>query len=160
MTLALTFYSIGTWGEHIEKRLRLWHIVFFILGLCADSFGTALMTEMADPAKKDLLHGITGAAALFLMAVHALWAILTYWKGSPKAKRNFQQVQRLCLGLLADTLRTGHRTGHEVRVYLSASYKEREAAFHKAASLSNGDMVPPFAYHDSMVVISLSKSCK
>lgn len=81
MTLALTFYSIGTWGEHIEKRLRLWHIVFFILGLCADSFGTALMTEMADPAKKDLLHGITGAAALFLMAVHALWAILTYGKG-------------------------------------------------------------------------------
>ena len=91
MTLALTFYSIGTWGEHIEKRLRLWHIVFFILGLCADSFGTALMTEMADPAKKDLLHGITGAAALFLMAIHALWAILTYWKGSPKAKRNFSK---------------------------------------------------------------------
>lgn len=25
------------------------------------------------------------------MAVHALWAILTYWKGSMKAKRNFSK---------------------------------------------------------------------
>lgn len=91
MTLALVFYSIGTWGERIEKRLRLWHIVFFLLGLCADSFGTALMTEMNDPVNKDVLHSITGAAALFLMAVHALWAILTYWKGSMKAKRNFSK---------------------------------------------------------------------
>ena len=53
MTLALVFYSIGTWGERIKKRLRLWHIVFFLLGLCADSFGTALMTEMNDPVNKD-----------------------------------------------------------------------------------------------------------
>ena len=30
MTLALVFYSIGTWAERIEKRLRLWHIVFFL----------------------------------------------------------------------------------------------------------------------------------
>ena len=56
MTLALVFYSIGTWGERIEKRLRLWHIVFFLLGLCADSFGTALMTEMNDPVNKDVLQ--------------------------------------------------------------------------------------------------------
>lgn len=142
MTLALTFYSIGTWGEHIEKRLRLWHIVFFILGLCADSFGTALMTEMADPAKKDLLHGITGAARPLSNGRTRPLGHSHLLEREPEGKTQFQQVQRLCLGLLADTLRTGHRTGHEVRVYLSASYKEREAAFHKAASLSNRDMVP------------------
>lgn len=86
ITLALIFYSIGTWSEHFQKGLRLWHIVFFVLGLCADSLGTAMMMEIADPMK-----GITGALALLLMAIHAAWAIYTYWKGSPKAKQNFSK---------------------------------------------------------------------
>lgn len=71
ITLALIFYSIGTWSEHFQKGLRLWHIVFFVLGLCADSLGTAMMMEIADPMKGNALHGITGALALLLMAIHA-----------------------------------------------------------------------------------------
>ena len=92
ITLALIFYSIGTWSEHFQKGLRLWHIVFFVLGLCADSLGTAMMMEIADPMKGNALHGITGALALLLMAIHAAWAIYTYWKGSPKAKQNFSKI--------------------------------------------------------------------
>ena len=53
ITLALIFYSIGTWSEHFQKGLRLWHIVFFVLGLCADSLGTAMMMEIADPMKQN-----------------------------------------------------------------------------------------------------------
>ena len=30
--------------------------------------------------KENALHGITGALALILMAIHAAWAIYTYWK--------------------------------------------------------------------------------
>ena len=41
--------------------------------------------------KMDLVHGSTGMLALVLMAVHAVWAILTYWKGSTKAKQNFSK---------------------------------------------------------------------
>lgn len=90
MTLALAFYSLGTWAERIQRRLKFWHIVFFVLGLCADSFGTAVMADVAG-GQMNALHGITGALALLLMFVHAVWAIWTYWRGSPRAKRNFSK---------------------------------------------------------------------
>lgn len=90
MTLALIFYSLGTWAERIQKMLKLWHIVCFCLGLTADSFGTAVMADVAG-GKMDLLHGSTGMLALILMAVHAVWAILTYWRGSLRAKQNFSK---------------------------------------------------------------------
>lgn len=90
MTLALAFYSLGTWAERIQGVLKLWHILFFVLGLCADSFGTAVMTDMAGD-NMDALHGTTGALALLLMFVHAAWAVWTYWKGSPRAKQNFSK---------------------------------------------------------------------
>ena len=91
ITLALVFYSIGTWAERVQKVLKLWHIVFFLLGLMADSFGTAVMSEIAGDAGTSVLHGITGLMAIILMAVHAIWAIWTYWQGSPRAKQNFSR---------------------------------------------------------------------
>ena len=90
MTLALAFYSLGTWAERIQGVLKLWQILFFVLGLCADSFGTAVMTDMAGD-NMDALHGTTGALALLLMFVHAAWAVWTDWKGSPRAKQNFSK---------------------------------------------------------------------
>lgn len=91
ITLALVFYSIGTWAERVQKVLKLWHIVFFLLGLVADSFGTAVMSEIAGDAGTSVLHGITGLMAIILMAVHAIWAIWTYWQGSPRAKQKFSR---------------------------------------------------------------------
>lgn len=90
MTLALTFYSVGTWGEHLQHRLKLWHICFFCLGLTADSFGTAVMGQIAGDSM-DRLHAVTGAVALVLMFIHAAWAIYTYWWGCERAKKNFSK---------------------------------------------------------------------
>ena len=47
ISLALVFYSIGTWAERIQRTLKLWHIIFFLFGLCADTLGTALMSQIA-----------------------------------------------------------------------------------------------------------------
>ena len=92
ITLALVFYTIGTWAEKVQGRLKLWHIVFFLLGLVADSLGTAIMSDIAgQKGDVDPLHGITGMLAIVLMAIHAVWAIVTYWKGNEKAMRNFSK---------------------------------------------------------------------
>ena len=91
--LALVFYSIGTWAERIQRTLKLWHIIFFLFGLCADTLGTALMSQIASAnvGNTDPLHAVTGLLAIILMAIHALWAIWTYWKGNEKAKKNFSR---------------------------------------------------------------------
>lgn len=63
MTLALTFYSLGTWAERVQKMLKLWHIVCFCLGLAADSFGTAVMADVA------------GGKWIFCMALRGCWPL-------------------------------------------------------------------------------------
>ena len=37
------------------------------------------------------LHAVLGSIAVFLMAIHALWAFWTFRKGSARAKRNFSR---------------------------------------------------------------------
>ena len=92
ITLALVFYTVGTWAEKMQGELRLWHIVFFLLGLTADTLGTAIMAGIAgEKGNVSPLHGVTGMLAIVLMAIHAAWAIGTYWKGSEKALRNFSK---------------------------------------------------------------------
>ena len=93
ITLALVFYTIGTWAERLQKVLKKWHIVFFVLGLCADTLGTVIMSDIADASGGgvDSLHAITGLLAIILMAIHAVWAVWTYWKGSENAKQNFSR---------------------------------------------------------------------
>lgn len=73
ITLALVFYSIGVWSERIAGRLKLWHLVFFYLGLVCDTVGTGMMLRFAGGLTFDV-HGITGALAIVLMLVHAAWA--------------------------------------------------------------------------------------
>ncbi|WP_303010676.1 HsmA family protein [uncultured Bacteroides sp.] len=89
---ALVFYTVGVWGERLQKKLKSWHIAFFLFGLVADAVGTSLMEHLAEQARlHDELHAITGIIAILLMFVHVLWAIWTYVKGSPKAKRHFNR---------------------------------------------------------------------
>lgn len=96
ITLALVFYSIGTWAERIQRNLKGWHIICFLLGLAADSIGTGIMSSLVrESGKSDLLHGITGLTAIILMGLHAGWAVWTYWKGSEKAKQNFSRFSIL-----------------------------------------------------------------
>ena len=92
ITSALIFYTIGVWGERLQKKLKFWHIVFFLLGLSADTVGTGLMEHIAQLTHlHDEVHTITGVIAILLMMVHAMWAIGTYTKGSAKAKAHFNR---------------------------------------------------------------------
>lgn len=92
ITLALIFYTIGTWAERLQKTLKIWHVVFFLLGLTADTLGTSIMSRIVNESGgEEVLHAITGLLALILMAVHAIWAIWTYWRGSEKAKQNLSK---------------------------------------------------------------------
>lgn len=89
---ALVFYSIGVWGERLQKKLKFWHIAFFLIGLIADTVGTSLMEHIAELTHlHDEIHTVTGTIAILLMFAHALWAIWTYVKGSAKAKKHFNR---------------------------------------------------------------------
>ena len=61
INLALIFYSIGVWSERIQGRLKVWHTVFFWLGLVCDTVGTGMMFEMAGGLTYDV-HGLIGFA--------------------------------------------------------------------------------------------------
>lgn len=100
---ALVFYTIGVWGERIQKKLKAWHVAFFVAGLFADAVGTGLMEQIAQmTGLQDNLHTITGIIAIVLMFIHALWALWTYFKGSRKAKAHFNRFSILvwCIWLI------------------------------------------------------------
>ena len=94
ITLALVFYSIGVWSERIAGELKAWHLVFFVLGLICDTWGTGLMFEFAGGMQFDI-HGITGLIAILLMLVHALWAYIVLRNNDEKAIKNFHKLSVL-----------------------------------------------------------------
>ncbi|PKQ19914.1 MAG: TIGR03987 family protein [Actinobacteria bacterium HGW-Actinobacteria-6] len=79
ITLALVFYSVGVWSERIAGRLKVWHLVFFCLGLICDTWGTAMMFDFAEGMTFDV-HGVTGTLAIVLMFIHAAWAAIVLWR--------------------------------------------------------------------------------
>ena len=90
ITLALAFYSIGVWSERFQGRLKPWHLVFFILGLICDTWGTGLMLDFAGGLSFDI-HGISGLIAIILMFVHAVWALIVLIRKDEKAIQNFHK---------------------------------------------------------------------
>jgi uncharacterized repeat protein (TIGR03987 family) len=90
ITIALVFYSIGVWSERIQGRLKLWHLVFFILGLICDTWGTGLMLDFAGGLTFDI-HGLSGLIAILLMFVHAVWAGVVLYRKDEKAIQNFHK---------------------------------------------------------------------
>jgi len=90
ITLALVFYSIGVWSERIAGRLKNWHLVFFVLGLICDTWGTGLMLDFAGGMTSDI-HGITGLIAILLMLIHAVWAFIVLRKKDENAIQNFHK---------------------------------------------------------------------
>ncbi len=92
ITSALVCYTIGVWGERLQHRLKLWHVVLFCLGVSADIAGTSLMEHIARvTGDHDRLHTVTGLIAVVLMLVHAAWAVRTYAEGSDRARRRFSR---------------------------------------------------------------------
>ena len=90
MASALVFYSIGVWSERISSQLKPWHLIFFVLGLICDTWGTGMMFEMVGGMTFDI-HGITGVIAILLMFIHAVWAFVVLKKKDAKAIHNFHK---------------------------------------------------------------------
>jgi uncharacterized repeat protein (TIGR03987 family) len=90
ITAALVFYSIGVWAERILGRLKWWHLVFFILGLTFDTWGTGMMLKFVGGLSFDI-HGITGVIAILLMFIHAVWALVVLLKQDETAIQTFHK---------------------------------------------------------------------
>ena len=90
INLALLFYSIGVWSERLQGRLKVWHTVFFVLGLICDTWGTGLMFAFVGGMSYDI-HGFSGLLAIILMLVHAVWAIFVLVKKDEKMIVNFHR---------------------------------------------------------------------
>lgn len=105
ISLALVFYTIGVWAEHLKKTLTWPHVVLFGLGLLFDASGTEVMRRIAASGNSTMSNApdgslaqilsmtmaITGLIALILMAIHFFWALIVAANGSPKAKAVFHR---------------------------------------------------------------------
>lgn len=91
ITSALAFYTIGVWGERIQRTLKQWHLALFWLGLTFDTIGTTLMGEIANGGFRLNFHGITGLLAIILMLCHAFWATLVLIENNGTQKANFHK---------------------------------------------------------------------
>ena len=77
---ACIFYTIGVWSEKIKKRLVVWNLIFFYLGLVCDTIGTGAMALLSGSLIKFNFHGITGMTAILLMLFHAVWATIVLYR--------------------------------------------------------------------------------
>jgi len=87
---ALLFYSIGVWSERLQGRLKVWHTVFFWMGLVCDTWGTGMMFEFVGGMTFDV-HGISGLLAIILMFIHAIWATYVLLRKDEKMIVNFHK---------------------------------------------------------------------
>lgn len=87
---ALLFYSIGVWSERIQGRLKVWHTLFFYLGLICDTWGTGMMFDYVGGMTRDI-HGISGLLAIILMFIHAIWATVVLTRQDEKMILNFHK---------------------------------------------------------------------
>ncbi|GCE23891.1 HsmA family protein [Dictyobacter kobayashii] len=92
MTVALILYTIGVWSERIAKYLKAWHLFFFWGGLLFDSAGTEMMHLLAGGQFDISLHSMTGAVALLLMGMHAIWATIVLRRNRKQEIENFHRL--------------------------------------------------------------------
>lgn len=97
ITLALVFYTIGVWAERLQRTLKPWHVVMFVIGLICDSSGTFVMGRIQDAGQStqagpltDLMM-ITGLIALILMLIHAVWAVVVLVRNREHEKATFHK---------------------------------------------------------------------
>ncbi|MEJ2206896.1 MAG: HsmA family protein [Gemmatimonadota bacterium] len=91
INLALIFYSLGVWAEHLKRYLVGWHVAAFWTGFFFDVSGTLAMDLLEPGIDWSSLHTITGQIALWLMFAHAVWATRVVRRGSEHAKRRFHR---------------------------------------------------------------------
>lgn len=90
INLALIFYSIGVWSERLQGRLKVWHTVFFWIGLICDTWGTGMMFEYVGGMSYDV-HGFSGVLAIALMLIHAIWATIVLARKNEKMIVSFHK---------------------------------------------------------------------
>ncbi|UTW66554.1 TIGR03987 family protein [bacterium SCSIO 12643] len=93
-TLALIFYSIGVWSERLQKTLKPWHLLFFWLGLIADTLGTIYVKQQVGILIFNL-HTLTGMLGLMFMIIHAIWATTIIIKKDPNKLYTFHKFSLL-----------------------------------------------------------------
>ena len=99
ITAALIFYTIGVFGEKKEGSLKKKHVIIFWIGLLCDTIGTKSMSIIAKESNGGIftggLHGITGALAIILMLIHAVWATFVLYKGNEEKKLFFHKFSMI-----------------------------------------------------------------
>lgn len=98
MVLALTFYSLGVWGEKLSGGLKGKHLAFFWTGFVFDSLGTWSMGEIS-AGWEFSVHSVTGFLALVLMAIHAVWATVVYARKKPQELVGFHKLSLVVWGI-------------------------------------------------------------
>lgn len=91
ITLALVFYSVGVWSEHVRRYLLPWHVAAFWIGFCFDISGTSAMELMRPGFDWANLHTITGQIALWLMLAHAAWATAVVRRADERLRHRFHR---------------------------------------------------------------------
>ena len=102
MTAALISYSIGVWGEKRAGTIKPFHLGAFWFGLLCDTTGTEMMRCIAAEGSMGggfNLHAALGALALVLMAIHAIWATVTYLRQNPAQLQTFHRFSLAVWGL-------------------------------------------------------------
>ncbi|MBU0928851.1 MAG: TIGR03987 family protein [Spirochaetes bacterium] len=90
MFIAVTFYTIGVWGEKRAGRLTPKFLAFFWTGFVFDTTGTTVMSMISGSFSFNV-HGVTGALAIVLMLAHAVWASIVLAKKDEKAMGGFHR---------------------------------------------------------------------
>jgi uncharacterized repeat protein (TIGR03987 family) len=93
ITAALVLYTIGVFGERRSGTLSKHNVVLFWCGFVCDTTGTSIMTVIArsGSATGSSLHAISGALAIVLMLVHAVWATVVIVRNDERGRANFHK---------------------------------------------------------------------
>lgn len=93
ITLALIFYTIGVFLERRAHVLKKAHVILFWIGLICDTAGTITMSVIAKNQSSTGIgvHGVTGAIAIVLMLIHAVWATFTLLRKNEKEMHIFHR---------------------------------------------------------------------
>jgi uncharacterized repeat protein (TIGR03987 family) len=91
ITAALAFYTTAVFWEKRTGSLKGRHLLLFWLGLVCDTTGTMLMGRIAGDIFQLSFHGITGAIAVVLMLIHAIWATVVHASKKSEPKLQFHK---------------------------------------------------------------------
>ncbi len=109
-TVALVLYTVSVWSERYQKRLKVWHLVVFGLGVVIDMAATWLTIEFVG-AVVFTPHAIFGFTSLFLMALHFVWAVAVYIGDRDAGKRQFHRFSILVWSIWLLSYTTGLVSG-------------------------------------------------